>query len=133
MHSNLGKKQTVLTLLVLAGLAFAALPARAHHGGAVFDRSTQKQLTGTVKTFQYTNPHCWIWLDVPNDHGGVDTWGFEGTSPNSLSRQGWSRNTLKTGEKITVVFYPLKDGSHGGSYIRALRENGDPVKGEEDH
>jgi hypothetical protein len=132
MHLNLSIKQAVLALLVLAGFAFA-VPAGAHHGGAVFDRSVQKQLMGTVKTFEYTNPHCWIWLDVANDKGGVDTWGFEGTSPNSLSRQGWSRTTLKPGDKITVFFYPLKDGSHGGSYIKAVRDNGEAVAGEADH
>jgi hypothetical protein len=132
MHSISGKKQAFLAILLMAGLALAAGPARAHHGGAVFDRSAQKQIAGTVKTFEYTNPHCWIWLDVPNDQGGVDTWGFEGTSPNSLSRNGWSRTTLKPGDKITVIYYPLKDGSKGGSFIRATRPNGDPVKGDAD-
>jgi hypothetical protein len=100
----------------------------AHHGSAVFDTGPEKSVAGTVKRFDWTNPHSWIWLDVPNDNGGVDTWGFEGMSPNYLGRRGWTRNSLKPGDKITVVFHPLKDGSKGGSFVSATRPNGEVLK-----
>ena len=59
----------------------------AHHSFAAFDTQTQKTVTGTVKQVEWTNPHIWIWLDVPNAQGGVDVFGFEGMSPNYLARR----------------------------------------------
>ena len=105
--------------LGLSGLALA------HHSFAAFDVTTQKEITGTVKKFDYTNPHTWVWIDVANDHGGVDTWGFEGMSPNYLGRRGWTRTTLKPGDKITVTFRPMKDGEKGGMWVSGKRANGE--------
>lgn len=115
--------------MVLAGLILAAASvAVAHHGFAVFDTSSQKTITGTVKQFEWTNPHTWVWLDVPNDKGGVDTWGFEGMSPNFLGRRGWTRSTLKPGDKITVTYFALKDGSRGGAFLSCKRPSGEELK-----
>ena len=107
------------TILGLGGRTFA------HHSFAAFDVTTEKTITGTVKKFDYTNPHTWVWIDVPNDQGGVDTWGFEGMSPNYLGRRGWTRNTLKPGDKITVTFRPMKDGEKGGMWVSGKRPNGE--------
>lgn len=107
--------------LGLSGLALA------HHSFAAFDVTTQKEITGTVKKFDYTNPHTWVWLDVPNDHGGVDTWGFEGMSPNYLGRRGWTRATLKPGDKLTITFRPMKDGEKGGMWVSGKRPNGETL------
>jgi Family of unknown function (DUF6152) len=115
-----------LSVAMLAGL-MGASSAAAHHGYAVFDLTTQKTVTGTLNKFEWTNPHTWVWVDVPNDKGGVDTWGFEGMSPNYLMRRGWTRMTLKPGDKITVAFRPLKDGSKGGSFVSAKRPNGEEL------
>jgi Family of unknown function (DUF6152) len=121
-------KRAALGLLALAGLVAAmGTSAIAHHGFAVFDTSTQKTLAGTVKQFEWTNPHTWVWLDVPNDKGGVDTWGFEGMSPNFLARRGWTRTSLKPGDKIIVTFFPLKDGSKGGGFLSCKRPNGEEL------
>lgn len=126
---NAAIRKTALGGLILAGLiAAAAGVAAAHHGFAVFDTSAQKTITGTVKQFEWTNPHTWVWLDVPNDKGGVDTWGFEGMSPNFLGRRGWTRTTLKPGDKITVTFFALKDGSKGGAFLSCKRPNGEELK-----
>ena len=84
--------------LIASLLAGGAGLAVAHHSFAAFDITTQKDVTGTVKKFDWTNPHTWVWIDVANDHGGVDTWGFEGMSPNFLARRGWNRTTLKPGD-----------------------------------
>jgi hypothetical protein len=105
--------------LGLSGLALA------HHSFAAFDVTTQKEITGTVKKFDYTNPHTWVWLDVPNDHGGVDTWGFEGMSPNYLGRRGWTRTTLKPGDKLTITYRPMKDGEKGGMWVSGKRASGE--------
>ena len=90
---------------------------QAHHSFAPFDMASQKTVTGTVKTVEWTNPHTWIWLDVPNEQGVVEPWGFEGMSPNYLARRGWTRTTLKAGDKITVSYRPLRDGSKGGMFV----------------
>ena len=73
--------------IVFALLAAGAPPVAAHHSFAAFDMTAQKTVTGTVKTVEWTNPHTWFWLDVPNDQGVVETWGFEGMSPNYLARR----------------------------------------------
>ncbi|HLH43383.1 MAG TPA: DUF6152 family protein [Bryobacteraceae bacterium] len=113
---------------IAAGLSLSlSALALAHHSFAAFDVTTQKEITGTVKKFDYTNPHTWVWLDVPNDHGGVDTWGFEGMSPNYLGRRGWTRTTLKPGDKLTVTFRPMKDGQKGGMWVSGKRPNGETL------
>jgi hypothetical protein len=111
-------RHTMLSLLTVAGVAGAAAPLiEAHHSFAPFDMANQKTITGTVKQVEWTNPHTWIWLDVPNEQGAVEPWGFEGMSPNYLARRGWTRTTLKTGDKITVTYRPMRDGSKGGMFV----------------
>jgi hypothetical protein len=106
-------------------LASAATVASAHHSAAAFDATTDKVLSGTVKKFDYSNPHTWVWIDVPNDKGGVDTWGVEGMSPNYLNRRGWTRQTLKPGDKLTITIRPMKNGEHGGMWVKAQRPDGE--------
>jgi hypothetical protein len=88
-------KQDILCgLRVLCGavvIAGTAGLAQAHHSFAPFDMANQKTVTGTVKTVEWTNPHTWIWLDVPNEQGVVEPWGFEGMSPNYLATRSPSR------------------------------------------
>jgi len=118
-------KHSLLPAFLAAGLiAAAVLPANAHHSFAAFDVATQKTITGTVKQVDWTNPHIWIWVDVQNDKGSVDTFGFEGMSPNFLARRGWTRTTLKVGDKVTVNYRPMKDGSHGGMFMSGKMATG---------
>jgi len=111
------RPSALLSTLTLALLAAAVVPAAAHHSFAAFDMANQKTITGVVKQVDWTNPHIWIWIDVANDKGGSDTYGFEGMSPNYLARRGWTRTTLHTGDKITVSYRPMKDGKNGGMFI----------------
>ena len=90
----------------------------------MFDMTKQVTLTGTIKEFQWTNPHTWTWIDVPNDKGGVDTWGIEGMSPNFLGRRGWTKHTLNPGDKVTITIYPLKEGKMGGTFLHATLPDG---------
>jgi hypothetical protein len=112
-----------LVAILLAGAATLAL---AHHSYSAFDMTSEKTLTGVVKKFDYTNPHSWIWFDVKNDQGSVDTWGIEGMSPNYLSRRGWNRNTLKPGDKVTITFHPSREGN-GGSFLSGKKETGETL------
>jgi hypothetical protein len=100
---------------LFAAAAAAAWPAAAHHSFAVYDRTKTLTLKGSVKTFQWTNPHCVVWITVQPEGGGApQEWGIETTSPGVLTRSGWTRNSIKPGDKIAVEFNPLRDGSHGG-------------------
>lgn len=106
--------------LVLAALAISTASLSAHHSFAVFDMKSEKTITGVVSKFEWTNPHTFIFVDVPNDRGVVETWAIEGMSPNYLGRRGWTKHSVKPGDKITVTVRPLKDGKTGGMFVRAL-------------
>jgi Cu/Ag efflux protein CusF len=112
-------------LAIMAGvMSLAAGSASAHHSFSVFDMQEEISITGTVKEVQWTNPHIWIWVDVPNEDGEIVTWGLEGMSPNFLARRGWTRNTLKTGDKVTVSLRPLKSGEPGGMFMQTTAPDG---------
>ena len=118
------KRGALSAAMVLAVFAAGRAPVTAHHSFAPFDMAKERTVTGTVKSIEWTNPHTWVWLDVPNDQGAVETWGFEGMSPNYLARRGWTRTTLKPGDKISVVFRPLRDGSKGGMFVSTKLSDG---------
>jgi len=110
-----------------AVLALACGAASAHHSFAMFDQVAEKTLVGTIKEVQWTNPHIWVQVLVKNPATGQDVeWSIEGASPNALSRQGWSRNSLKAGDQVEVVIHPLKNGDNGGSLIR-ISVDGKPI------
>ena len=111
-------------LVVTTLVASAAIPAPAHHSFAVFNMSSEKTVTGIVKKVDWTNPHVWVWLDVANDKGGTDTFGFEGMSPNFLQRRNWTKSTLKAGDTITVTYRPLRDGAQGGMFVSGKTPDG---------
>jgi hypothetical protein len=112
------KTQNTFLCAILAVIFIAAAsPVFAHHSFAAFDITAQKTVTGTVHKVDWTNPHIWLWIDVTNDKGGTDTYGFEGMSPNFLARRGWTRTTLNAGDKITINYRPMKDGSKGGMFM----------------
>ena len=99
--------------LAAAGALFlgAAWPVRAHHSfAAEYDSSRSITVKGTIQKLEWVNPHAYFWVDVKDENGMVTTWAFETLSPNALARQGWNRNSLKTGEEVTVEAYMAKDG-----------------------
>jgi hypothetical protein len=96
----------------------------AHHSFAMFDQTRQVTLKGTVREFQWTNPHAFIHLDVPNADGVKDTWQVELNSPNNLKRQGWKSSSIKAGDQVTLVLNPLKDGSKGGLFVAITLPDG---------
>ena len=109
--------------LVAAALAagvslLGAWPLSAHHSAAMFDDTKVVELSGTVKSLQWTNPHIWLQVVVEQD-GRATEWSLEGGSPNSLSRQGWRSTTFKSGDVVTVRLRPMKDGTPAGSFIGA--------------
>ena len=102
----------------------AALSADAHHSPAMFDASKEITLTGTVKEFQWTSPHCWIQLLVAGDKPGAAPveWGVEMDNPLGLSRNGWKPGSLKAGDQVVVVAHPLRDGSNGAQVVSVTKD-----------
>jgi hypothetical protein len=112
---NQSRRLRLTALFLGASFSAAALPALAHHSFAVYDRTQMQTLKGTVKAFQWANPHCVIWVMIQPDGGGAaQEWSFETTSPGVLTRSGWTRHSVKPGDRVSVEYHPLHDGSHGG-------------------
>jgi hypothetical protein len=101
-------------LILLAGA-----PALAHHSFAMFDISRTVTLKGVVKELQWTNPHVLVWVETTPEGGGApELWSAELTSPGNLTRNGWTKRTLKPGDKVEVDISPLRDGGKGGGFRR---------------
>jgi len=111
-----------------AAIALSVIPAFAHHSFAMFDRDKTIRIEGTVKQFQWTNPHSWILVMAPNAQGVPVQWSLETGPPNALARSGWVPKTLTPGMKVSVALHPLKDGTPGGQFIELTLPDG-TVKG----
>jgi hypothetical protein len=94
------------------GLAAAVVPAFAHHSfSAEFDAQKRVNLKGTVAKVEWMNPHIWIYLDVKDESGASTRWQCEGGPPNTLTRNGWTKDALKEGDQVSVDGTLSKDGS----------------------
>lgn len=107
----------------LMAVLFAG-PALAHHSFAMFDADKTMELTGTVKEFQWTNPHSWLQVMVTDEKGTTAEWSLEMGAPGGLARSGWRPKTVVPGDKVTVSIHPLKDGSAGGQLLTVVLPNG---------
>jgi hypothetical protein len=120
-------RETPMTFkaLGLAGIAVAVctMPAAAHHSFAMFDAGKKVTLAGTVKEFQWTNPHAFIVMMVANSDGQAEQWSIEMGGPGGLARQGWVPKTLKPGMNVSVTMHPLKEG-HGGQFLAVTLPDG---------
>ena len=111
--------------LGLLGLAAVlAQPAFAHHSFAMFDNSRSITIHGKVTQYQWTNPHAYLDIDAEDGKGGTRHYTLEMTSPNMLSRGGWSSRTLKKGDVVTAVLAPLRDGRPGGLLLEVTLPSG---------
>jgi Cu/Ag efflux protein CusF len=117
-------------IIAAAMIAVAADRAAAHHSFSAFEMTSQKTVAGTIKEVDWTNPHIWIWMNVTNDKGGLDTYGFEGMSPNFLARRGWTKSTMKAGDKVSIVYRPMRDGSNGGMFLSTKLPDGTVLTGQ---
>jgi hypothetical protein len=113
-------------MLAAASLLVVGLPAAAHHSGAMFDRAQTVTLKGTVKEYQYTNPHSWIELMVTAD-GKTTQWGVECEGPGVMRRLGLTPSVLKPGDAVTLRAHPLRDGRPGGSFVDIVLPDGKTI------
>ncbi len=108
-------KKAVL-LSAMAGLTSGAYPVAAHHATTMFDHAKVVTVTGTVKEVHWTNPHVGIYVEVAQDGQAPALWVLEMTSPGNLVRSGgWTRTSVKPGDKVVVDMSPLRDGKKGGA------------------
>ncbi|MEO6377666.1 MAG: DUF6152 family protein [Caulobacteraceae bacterium] len=109
----------------IVGLMVAAAhPALAHHSYAMFDRGKTVSISGTIRTWEMTNPHSYLWVNVKKD-GAVDqVWGLEGGGTAALARAGVTKSAVKPGEKVIVDLHPLRDGRTGGMLLKLKLEDG---------
>jgi len=115
-------------LLVICGLLAGAPAVIAHHAGTMFDEDQTKELVGTIKEFQFTNPHSWIQVVVQTTPGAApQEWSIEWGSPNQLSRQGIRPSTFSSGTKVSVRVHPMRDGSAAGIFVAAKFDDGKTI------
>jgi hypothetical protein len=107
--------------ILLAGIAASliAAPAVAHHSFAMFDATKTVTMNGTVKSFEWTNPHMWLTVTVDGTDYPLEMQGIAGAV-----RFGWKRDSVKSGDKITVDIHPLRDGTHGGQLVGVVLASG---------
>ena len=115
--------QSAAQFLPMSPVQLFSIALLLHHSFAMFDTTKSVTLTGTVTTFQWTNPHAYIEIDVP-DGGSSKHWSIELGSPSILMQSGWKFKDLKHGDKITVEISPLKSGQTGGLLIQAKLPDG---------
>ena len=98
-------------LVVAVALLAAGGQVTAHHGSSNYDLSKAVSVKGTITQFDFVNPHSAIHLEAKDDKGNSEQWLIEADSPNNLARAGWTRDSLKPGDQVTIVGNRLKDGS----------------------
>jgi hypothetical protein len=111
-------------MVLASACALPMLTAQAHHSDAMFNRDEVRELSGTIKEFQFTNPHTWVQLEVTDASGQVVEWSFEWGSPNQLGRQGIRPSTFSAGAEVTIRTNPMRDGTPGGAFIGARFADG---------
>lgn len=102
----------------------AGAPAPAHHSAAMFEPEKVITLNGTVKDFEYTNPHSWLYVLVRDEKGEETLWGFEAEGPSALMRAGIRKNSLLPGDEVTVRARPLRDGRPAGAWVTVTKPDG---------
>ena len=108
-------------------VAATTLPVLAHHSSAMFDDEKEVTVEGTVKEFQYTNPHSWLLVDVKNDDGTTTTWGFEAEGPSTLLRAGIRKSDFEPGDEISITGHPMRDGRPAAAWLKAKTSDGTEV------
>jgi len=122
------RRLAIRLALGAALLGMTTSAATAHHSGAMFDAEQTVTLNGTVRQFQWANPHCFIQLLVRDAQGREQEWSLEMSAPVHLMRLGWTRSTLTPGERITVTLHPLRNGDRGGNVVTVTGPDGQQLE-----
>lgn len=114
-------------VFAVAGVFVSIPPVAAHHSAAGFSSDKVTEITGTIKEFQFTNPHTWIQVIVVDAKGGKVEWSIEWGSPNSLGRQGIRPSTFPPGAAVTIRLRPMTNGAPAGAFVGAKFSDGKTV------
>jgi hypothetical protein len=129
MRDLLTMSKTSLAALVAVG-GLSVMPATAHHSFAMFDATQTLNVAGTVKEFQWGNPHTWVELIVLGADKVEKPLSLELTTLSGLKRNGWRPTSLKPGDKVTVTYHPMRDGTPAGQLIDVVTADGQTLKGQ---
>jgi Family of unknown function (DUF6152) len=128
MHS---RSSTLILSAAVAAAVLAVPPAAlAHHSFAMFDANQALTALGTVKEFQWGNPHTWLEVVVLNPDGTEKALSLELNALSGLRRNGWRPGTLKPGDKVKVTYHPMRDGTPAGQLVQVVMEDGQTLNGQ---
>jgi hypothetical protein len=118
-----------LSIVFALGFGFSIAPPLlfAHHGGAAYDTEKRVTLKGTVVSWFWANPHCVLQLDVTDESGQVVHWNIESENPSTLIKLGWSRQSMKAGDQITITAVPVRNGKPIGRMWEAVLADGEKL------
>ena len=106
------------TILLLAAiLVSVSVSVFAHHGNAAYDYDKKVTVSGTVTEYIWANPHCWLKFDAKDENGQVKHWIVEASNPPDQTRQGWSHDSFKPGDQVTITMIQVKNGNPIGRFI----------------
>jgi hypothetical protein len=123
-----GMKNRLMLLTLAASVLFIPSLVLAHHGQAAYDVTQSVTIKGTVSNFKFTNPHCIVSLNVKDDKGQKQEWQGELTSPNHLVRAGWTAQTFKPGDEVTLTGFRAKTGANSMWITKVVLGNGEEMK-----
>lgn len=119
MNGSSCARTVTATVMVLLGR-----PSFAHHSYAMFDRQKSATYAAVVRTWEFNNPHAYLWVYINDASGTPQLWGLEGPGPTTLIHNGWDKDTIKPGDRVTVQINPLLDGRNGGNLIKVTAADG---------
>lgn len=118
------KRKSVIVAALGLAITVACVPGFAHHGAAAYDVEKKIALKGTVTQWYWSNPHCLLQLDVTDDAGHVVHWITETQNPLSMANLGWSNDSFRPGDHVTLTVTPAKNGRPIGLIVDAVLANG---------
>ena len=118
-------RSTATILAAALSLCVGASPVSAHHSFGLFDMSKTAEIEGTVVKLEWSNPHCWLFIESgPSSNAAAVNYGFELTSVGEMTRRGWTKISVKPGDKIKVTYHPVRDGRPAGYMMSVMTEDG---------
>ncbi|MBO9602827.1 MAG: hypothetical protein J7496_10005 [Novosphingobium sp.] len=123
------RKFLIGSALAAGAIVSLAQPALAHHSFAMFDMKKNIKIRGTLREFQWTNPHVFLEILVKDPKGATTNWSIEAGAPNILTRQGWKRSIFTPGEQLEVELHPLRSGAPGGAIVSVRKADGTVING----
>jgi hypothetical protein len=115
--------------LMAVGCLAVSVPLLAHHGAAGYDMDKELVMKGTVTEWLWANPHCFLKYDSKDDAGNLSHWAVEVSNPTDMTKRGWSRQSLKPGDEVTVTVRPAKNGAPIGQLLKVVLPNGQTLIG----